>query len=395
LQPPAVPITPPANAFYVTHYGADPTGHADSAVAIRAAIAAAQQAGGNQTVYFPAGTYLLDDTSDTTKRGVTHSSKDSGVPIDAELYVDGSNGAVVNFLGAGAGVTKIVDAVGITNPKYQGTLKRGYDAFVIARMNGFFFSGLTVDSATYSAGDALEEFGSDTLVEDSVFDGSQTSTATVDPDVFGLRVTGICKAVPASNGGAEAGYTGPEFHFGNVIKDVVVSGDGTGGNSDLGIACQRNDTISNVTDTGWGMAIYVDYGITVNGDKFTPGRNQNTHPGFYITDSSHVTINGFVSSGAGGIISSTHNLTYDTTISDETMTGSGFALQIKNADNTVIDGSVLNELEVSASVGVDGLNVTDTRVAGASSSPDSPPSVTCRSASSAKITGLTGVRCAG
>lgn len=68
---PTYPTTPPqprpANAFYVTNYGADPSGRLDSTAAIQAAITAAQAAGPNNTVYFPAGIYTEDSGVQVTQ----------------------------------------------------------------------------------------------------------------------------------------------------------------------------------------------------------------------------------------------------------------------------------------------------------------------------------------
>jgi hypothetical protein len=385
---------PPARAFNVVTYGADPTGARDSTEAIRNAITAAENAGGHQTVYFPSGTYLLNDTKGTKTLGKTRDARNPNVPIVAEIYINGSNGSVIDILGAGENVTKVVEAVGITNPQYSATLQRGYNAFVFTHMNGFSFSGLTVDSARYTAGDTLEDFGSNTTIENSDFIGSQTSTPTRNPDVFGLRVLGVCRFVPTSNDGAAAGYSGSEFHTGNSVKNITVSGGGQAGASDLGFACQSHGTISNVTDTGWGLALYVDYDVAISEYNFTPGSDHSGDPGFYITDASGVSINDFRSAGQGGIVGgSGDNKTFNTTITNETMTGSGYTLQVRNVHDMSISDSTLNQLQLKASVGIDGLMVTNSTINGLPSSTVSPPSVPCKAQPSATVTDLSGIRC--
>jgi hypothetical protein len=205
--------------FNVVTYGADGSGVRDSTLGIRSAIAAAEATPGISTVYFPAGTYLLNDND--------------GAKVDFKII--GPN--TVDVLGAGRLRTKIIEEVGtvaypgISNPKA---------VFVFEQTTGNVFSGLTVDAQTYNAGDPVQDYGNDTTIEHATLLGAHNANA------FALRVTAVCNQQPGS----------PQYgvhHSGNVVHDIILSGEGTGGNADLDFSCQWNGRVSNITDTGWGM----------------------------------------------------------------------------------------------------------------------------------------------
>ena len=242
---------PPAGSFVVTSYGADPSGQHNSTAAIQDAIRAAEAAAGWQTVYFPPGTYLLDDNN--------------GATADFNL-----EDVTVNILGSGASFTKLVEKVGTyAYPR----MTRGKDVFVFSKMANFYIDGMTIDSQTYNAGDTIDDTGDNSTIQDVAALGAHNGSGKpVDTaNVFDLRVIAVCNADPAN----------PHYelyHFGNVINDVVLNGRGSGGNDDLDISCQQDDTISNIVDTGWGMALYIDQDITVDNYDFTPGGGEPELP---------------------------------------------------------------------------------------------------------------------
>ena len=338
----------------VTSYGADPSGARDSTLAIRQAIGAAEAKGGWQTVYFPPGTYLLDDHD--------------GAAADFDLQ-----GATVNILGAGHTYVKLVEKVG--TDAYP-ALKRGKNVFVFSKMNDFYIDGLTIDSQTYNVGDTIDDYGNSSTIQDIAALGARHgSGAAVDSaNVFDLRVLAVCNANPSN-----ALYD--VYHSGNVVNDVILSGRGGGGNDDLDISCQHDDTISNIVDTGWGMALYIDQGVTVHNYSFTPAGTNPDFRGWFITASSDITIDGFTTTGEGGRISSPAHPSSAITIEDEHMETPGYSMVIGDSNGVVIRNSSLQQLVVAPTEKVQGLTVLNTSVA----------SVSCKA--HALISDLSGVSC--
>ncbi len=346
---------PPPGSYDVTKYGADPTGQSDSAVAIRKAIAAAQAAGAGNTVYFPAGTYLLNDNGSGTSYNFGQADFDI-------------QNTPVNILGAGRNTTKLVEKVGtVTYPNQHGTT-----VFVFSKVNGFTFSGLTVDSQTYNAGDPLDDFGSNTTIEHSAFLGGTNTPPN--KNVFDLRVIKVCNANPGHNNYGVYGT-------GNVINDVILNGRGHGGNDDLDFSCEQNGTISNITDTGWGTALYIDNNVTITNYNFTPSTYQSSPPGWYVTASSNITINNFTTSGHGGIINSPNHPSSNITIDGEIMTKPGFNMVIGDANNTVITNSNLSGLQINPQTATNGVSVSASNIT----------QVSCKSG--VQITNLVGLKC--
>jgi hypothetical protein len=348
---------PVGKVFDVTTFGADPTGQRDSTVAIRKAIAGAEAGAVTTTIYFPAGRYLLDDLA----------ISGTSLPIRSSHPVD--------VLGAGMADTTVVEKVGtVAYPD----LKRGKTVFGLFA-DGSYFSGLTVDAQTYNAGDALDDSANDTTVEDSRFLGSTNGTGTpVDPlNTFDLRIAATCNVNPGHKGYGI-------YHSGNVVEDVVLDGHGAGGNDDLDFSCQRDGRISGITDTGWGTAIYIDRAVTVSDYNFTPGTSKADR-GFYVTDSSGITITNFTTSGYGGVIDNKVLVRDDqptsVTIDHEVMTLPGFSLVVMDTKNTTIDNSSLQILKLDATLGISGLTLTQSTYA----------SLSC--SKSAVITDLSGLAC--
>ncbi len=346
----------PRGVFDVEHYGADPSGRTDSTLAIRATIAAAGAAGGWQTVYFPPGTYLLDHNDGAYQDFLLQNVK-------------------VNILGAGASTTKLIEKVGTY--AYP-NLKRGKTVFVFSHMRGFFVRGLTIDSQTFNAGDTIDDYGDDSTLEDLTLLGANNGSGrAVDAaNVFDLRVIAVCNAKPSSK-------LYNVYHSGNVVRNIVLEGRGTGGNDDLDFACERDGTISNVVDTGWGTALYIDQNVTVSDYTFRPQGSRPAYRGFYITDSHQITITNFTTYGEGGIISSPSSPSSDITIKGEHMESPGFSLVIGDANNVTVEDSVLDVVVISPKNAANGVSFRNS----------SFQSFSCRARDGAVITGLVGATC--
>jgi hypothetical protein len=354
--PQSGPFPQPPGSVSVTSYGADPSGRRDSTLAIRHAIAAAGALGGWRTVYFPPGNYLLDD--------------DDGAYQDFLL-----DHLTVDILGAGPAYSRIVEKVGTFS---YPLLKRGKTVFVFSHMSGFYISGLTIDCQTYNAGDTIDDYGDDSTVSNMVLLGARNgSGGTVDRNnVFDLRVLAVCNANPANPlYGA--------FHHGNTVQDVALNGRGIGANDDLDFSCQHDGRISNVTDTGWGTAIYIDEGVTITNYVFTPGGDRTAFRGYFITDSSHIAIDNFVTYGEGGIISSVKHPSSDITISGERMMRPGYELVVDDANGVTIANSVLDTLQISPTKSLRRLSLIGTTY----------KALSCRLHPGATLEQLAGVSC--
>jgi Pectate lyase superfamily protein len=362
------PTPPPAGAFLVTSYGADPTGRRDSDQAIKMAIAAAEAKGGNQTVYFPAGTYILNDPDH----------------LYTDLVINGS----VNILGAGQSLTKVIEEVGNAKmvngkPGPYPTLQRGEDVFTFGySAHNFYFSGLTVDAQTYNAGDALQNRGSYGIIENSTFLGSINGPGSAglpdQPltklDTFDIRIANYCNQSPTN-----PNYVGLANHHstGNIVRDVtLISAGGVGGNDDLDFTCQEDGSISNITDTGWGTALYLDTNVTVDNYNFFPGSdtaNRHYFAGWFVTDGHNITISNFTSTGNGGEIYSPNYPSSDITINNDVMKTPGYELDIGDATGVTINGGYIQKLLLAPSDrhgassqfladGVNGLTVKGTHI---------------------------------
>jgi hypothetical protein len=150
---------------------------------------------------------------------------------------------------------------------------------------------LTVDTQTYNAGIPLRRNANNTTSRSvRVLAGSQT---------FGLQYAGPCtQAKPAK--GKQLNLA-PQ-RTGNIVDDAIINDLGYAGNDGLDTSCQKNATVSNINLTGDQMTVYMDSNLTVNNFAFTPGPQNNPH-GFHIAGpGDHITINGYRSSGGGGII---------------------------------------------------------------------------------------------
>ena len=365
-QPPAG-ASPANGKFSVVSYGADPGGHRDSTRAIRAAIQAAGQAssdGQAQTVYFPPGTYILNDND--------------GKYADFRL-----SHVKVNILGAGANDTKIVEEVGTY--KYP-SLKRGKTVFIFSDTNGFYFKGLTVDSQTYNAGDTLDNWGNDSVIEDSTFLGAHNGDGSPDGEtnVFDVRDIAICHH---NSAGVVQGY-----HTGNVVENVTLNGEGISGNADLDITCQSDVTLANIVDTGWGVALYSDKNATLRNYEYHPGARSSNY-GYFVTSGLNITLADVVTYGPGGtiygqggkLVHPPNRPSRDVTIDDEQMRVAGYRLRIADAFGTTIENSTIDGITLSPS------KSSEVEISGLTASNSSIGPVQCNNVD--QIAGLTGIKC--
>jgi hypothetical protein len=267
----------PAPTFSVASFGAVGDGHTDATAAFAAAIAAAQAQGGG-TVTVPAGTYLFSQPSKSS--------------YGSSIQIHGT--APVQLIGAGASSTSLVEGV-------------AGQSLLSVRADGSSVQGLTADTQTDNGLVAISVTANNTLLSnDRILGGSQQ---------FALYYPGPAGATP----------TNPSYDTGNVVQGLSINdryqGDG------FSFSFQENGSISNVTHFGSRLSLYVDNGVTVNNYQYTPnplcGGATN---GFYITaPSTNVTIDNFVSSGEGGIISNKvdNRSSSNITIGGEQLTSAG------------------------------------------------------------------------
>jgi hypothetical protein len=176
------------------------------------------------------------------------------------------------FSGAGAGSTVLRQTV------------YGHNLLRVSGDNTLV-ENLTLDTQTNNGGIAFQTGASNVTLENAdVMSGNV-------PGHFAIYFAGPRGATVAS----------PRYSTGNRLQNVNVSDricdDG------VSWSYQRNDTITNVSETGSRLALYVDTGVVVNGYRYTPGPCISSDDGFWITPpSSNIVISNFVSSGAGGYI---------------------------------------------------------------------------------------------
>jgi hypothetical protein len=340
--------------YSVTTFGADPTGQHDSTTAIRAALLAAEATPGPNVVYFPSGTYILNDND--------------GQNFDFKLQ--GPNPVIVE--GAGMATTKIVEEVGLA--KYP-SIPMTKGVFLIAQKggSGSQITGVTVDSQTYTAGTALADYGSYTTIDNDTFLGAPSSPR-YNPDVFDARVIGVCN------------HTDNVKNGNNYVSNLVLNGRGSGGNVDLDISCQYNDQVSNIQDTGNGMALYIDSDISVSNLTYTAAAGTEGRPYQITAPSDHISLTGVTTDASGGVVMPSPNgyLSTDISISNETMANAGYGLAVGDVSNLTISNSKLMGLRIDPYFTASDINLLDT----------SYKQVTCAPAEpTAAITSLSGINC--
>jgi hypothetical protein len=322
----------------VTKYGADPTGSRDSTSAIRDALSAAEQTPG-ATVYFPAGRYLLDQ-------------KTKG---DAAFVLSEH---AVNLLGAGASRTTIVQEVGAKNGYSQGQgifeIRTGGNGQP-GGGDGSTISGLTLDSATYDGGTTILDFGNNTTISDDVILGPRSSH-DYNKDQFGLRVLDICNHTNLAT----------HHHGNNTVRDLRIVGRGNAGAVDLDISCQENDTVSNVTDTGNGVALYIDRGVTLDGLTFHPGPiAAGAQPYIVTPPASNLLIEDVTTYGSGGRFQSSpkgYMVSASSIVREQMLGGPSTTLRVGDVEQLRIEASKLEAIQIIPSQALDGITVVGSSV---------------------------------
>ena len=329
----------------VVSYGADPSGKRDSTSAISNAINMAQTQPGSE-VFFPPGHFLLDDPS---KHQVDFK-------IDRQIHIVGSGPTktvIVNELGAlnpAALVSTTIFEI-VTNPVTQ---KGDGDGTTI--------SGMTLDSATYNAGTSIMDFANHTTLSDQVVDAPRSSNA-YNPNAFGVRVIAICNPTNKA-------YV---VRTGNLVENVTISGNGSSGQTELDISCQRNSKVTNVTIKGNGVDIfYCSHDELSNLNLIgTPSNTTSPNYTWVITGSSYITLSNIDTYGSGGVIApDISDISKNITITNETMRGTGAFMAIGDSLGTTITKSHLEQIRLNPVVGITGIDLVDSSYTGVVCKPD-------------------------
>jgi hypothetical protein len=341
--PPSRPVpspqaSPPAGSFNVVSYGADASGQKDSTLAIRAAVSAAEKTPGG-TVYFPAGHFILD--------------LNDGAHQDIDIA---SN--PINIVGAGPGTTTLVEEIGaktagVATSKVIFEIQTGANGQP-GGGDGTTITGMTLDSATYDAGTTILDYGNDTTLSHLTVLGARSNHA-YNPDAFGVRVITICNHTDLAT----------KDRGGNIVEDLTITGQGSAGNTDLDLSCQINDVVSNITDTGNGMDIYICNNVRLDNYTFTPGKVETSPHSYVITGpSNNISIENVTTFGSGGQLQPSPNgyLISNTTISNETMKDLNFNLEIGDTDSTKISDSTIGVLRIDPDNAAHGLTLVESTV---------------------------------
>ena len=326
-------------------------------MAIRTTVAAAEKQP-HSTVYVPPGRYIL--------------ALNDGASQDVDITAN-----PVNVVGAGRDSTTIVEEIGA---KYPGA-RASKAIFQIGTGpngqpgggDGTTITGLTLDSATYDAGTTILDFANDTTISHMAVRGAR-SDHQYNKGVFGMRLIAICNHSDLAT----------KHRNGNVVDDVVISGQGSAGNTDLDLSCQTNASVSDVTDTGNGMDIYICDNVVLTGYTFTPGTIEASPKSYVITGpSDNLVISNVTTYGNGGQFQPSPNgySITNTVISNEIMKDLSADLEIGDAKQTTIRNSTIGVLRIVPKFSAAGVTVVASSVA----------SVAC--GKKAAITALVGVSC--
>lgn len=274
-------ISQPPGSLNVLSYGAKPNSSADSTPAFRKAIAAAELKHG--TVYVPPGTYVLDDLHDTACQNTV-----------AQLCIK----APVHLVGAGPESVILVNQIGLKNNDH------GLSMPMIVVLtgpkgrpggaDGTSISGMTLNSSDYEAGTDILDFANDTVLGDLDVEAAK-STNHYNPNSFGVRVIAVCNPHDVAT----------IHRMDNLVDNVTITGNGSGGNTELDISCQEGTQIKDVHITGNGMDIYISRNISVEGavlkGESIPGMQYVPYT-WVTNDSTNVTLNDVSAYGSGGVI---------------------------------------------------------------------------------------------
>jgi len=244
-------------SFAITHYdGCTGSGRTNCAGALQAAIHAAQTHGGG-TVFIPPGTFLMA------------ASPPAIIPP----------GPAVTILGAGASRTRFIKVASPGHP----TLLRVEAPHSVVR-------ALTFDAQTVEGG------GSVVLVT--------TSDVTIDQvSILGGPHTGW--PLRFAGGRGIASPLNPSYATGNQVNAVYLVDDPPPDDDGFDFSFQEDARITNVTEWGSRLGLYVDKNVTVSDYHFRPNPAVPADAawGYFITaPSSHITLTDFVTTGRGGKI---------------------------------------------------------------------------------------------
>ena len=296
--------------FDVTNYGAHGDGTGDNTAAFKAAIAAAQSAGGG-TVSVPSGTYMFS----------------TGSP--ASIQIGGT--VPITLAGAGRDTTTLVE---MTNRK----------DLLSVRCDGTTVQDLTMDTQTYDGGHGLGDGANNTLVQRvQVVSGTQT---------FGIYYSGPPNATP-QNG----------LHStGNVVNDIILNDHYTG--DGWSFSFQDSASITNVQHTGSRITLYADTNTTVTNYYYTPGTHGATAGFIMSTPCNNLTVTNFVTSGEGGQIKTAPDqarVNQNITINGEQMTGGAtFRLLIGDVQNLLVENSALDGIVIAPKIVAQGTVTSST-----------------------------------
>ncbi len=351
----------PIGIINVLSQGADSTGTKDSTLAIAKSIELAEEKPGSE-VYFPPGRYILDHPS----------RAQVDFTIDRPIHVEGAGvdkTFLINELGAknlGAKISTTIFQI-VTNPTTQ-----------TGEGDGSTISKMTLDSATYDAGTSIMDYANNTTLSDLVVDAPR-STNQYNPNAFGIRVIAICNPTNRSN----------IIRSGNLVENVTISGNGSAGQTELDISCQRNSSVRNVTISGNGIDIfYCEHdkfsylNLTSISGQYPTGLGTVPSYTWVVTGSRYIDMSKIDTHGSGGVIApDVSSITQHVTITQETMYGSGNSINIGDSDDTTITNSDLEQVRLDPKVAVRGFVLSNTKFS----------SVFCRP--SATLVGLVGISC--
>lgn len=248
--------------YNVVAMGADPSGQRDVTQVVRNVLTLAEKQPGS-VLYFPPGTYLLNDND--------------GLGKDFQITTQ------VAIEGAGPNQTKIIEAIGAKSHLKPKTI------FQI-QADDTTISGLTLDAETYDAATPIMDFANDTTLYNLNIMGPHSSP-TYNSGQFGMRVIAICNHSDLD----------VVHRVGNTIHDINIVGNGSAGDTDIDLSCQKDANAYNINDTGNGMDLYVVQGVNVNNFK----HHDSASGQFSIVvtaPSSNIAINNFQTWGQGGKI---------------------------------------------------------------------------------------------
>jgi len=237
-------------------------------------------------------------------------------------------GPSIRFEGAASDLTEIVKKA----PRRHPTILR-------IEAPGTIVLGITFDSSGISGGGAvvLVTCSRVRILQDRILGG--TSTA------WPLRFAG---------GAGTATPVHPTYATGNVVNGLVLIDDPPPFDDGLDFSFQEDGSISNVTEYGSRLGLYVDRNVKISDYHFTPNPavKASAATGWYITTpSSEITITNFITSGSGGVIGRVPILhprapNGDITIEHEVMEDPGAGFWIGDVRGLVIEQSTFGEVHV-------------------------------------------------